>query len=44
MALISPQDTIIASLDPREVIRMNAERQISMASVETFPIHRYQNS
>lgn len=37
MALISPQDTIIASLDPREVIRMNAERQISMASVETFP-------
>ncbi|QWK94615.1 cache domain-containing protein, partial [Plesiomonas shigelloides] len=37
MALISPQDTIIASLDPREVIRMNAERQISMASVATFP-------
>lgn len=37
IALISPQDIIIASLDPREVVWMNAERQISMATVETFP-------
>lgn len=37
MALISPEDNIIASLDPREVIRMNADHQISITSVTNFP-------
>ncbi|MGL5586237.1 MAG: cache domain-containing protein, partial [Plesiomonas sp.] len=37
MALINPQNKVVASLDPREVFRMDADRKISMSSVDTLP-------
>ncbi|MGL5759473.1 HD domain-containing phosphohydrolase [Plesiomonas sp.] len=37
MALINPQNKVVASLEPREVFRMDADRKISMSSVDTLP-------